>query len=654
MSRIELLDHKTIDSIAAGEVVERPASAAKELVENAIDAGSTVITVEIKNGGKSLLRVTDNGCGIPYEQVRLAFMRHATSKLRDIEDLKTISSLGFRGEALSSIGAVSKVEMITRTPDEIAGTRYRMNGGEEEKIEQIGAPFGTTVIMRDLFYNTPAREKFLRSAVSEGSAVASIIEQLALSHPEISFTLLSDGRQKIYTSGSGDMLECAYRLYGREITNSLLPVDSQTELLGVSGYIGLPILSRGNRNFENYYINGRYVRDKILSAAIEDAYQGHLMQHRYPFTLLDITIDKEKVDVNVHPAKSEVRFSDKEKIYEELKKVISEVLSLREEVPAAFGFGEKLRKGRREPAASFARSGDTDRPAAVSNEIQNGQKVPQASAVQLKDNTEFPADVKRNSPGSPADAKQDGTRNLEKEIRGKEEKHPQAFESARISKEKSERPEAKEVPELVHEKQLSLFDDAKLGEKEPFRIIGQVFATFILIEYKESFYIIDQHAAHEKVMYEKFMKTVAERKPSTQYLMPAVLLTLTAAENDLFAGNLEIFTELGFEIEHFQGREWRITGMPADLFIQEPAEFFKDLLDELSGMGRPGGNLKDIIASKACKAAVKGNTRFSDTELHALIEDLLKLEDPYHCPHGRPVMISMTHYELDKRFKRIV
>lgn len=614
MSRIELLDHKTIDSIAAGEVVERPASAAKELAENAIDALSTVITVEIRDGGKSLLRVTDNGCGIPYEQVRLAFMRHATSKLREIEDLRSISSLGFRGEALSSIGAVSKVEMITRTADEIAGTRYRISGGEEEKIEQVGAPFGTTVIMRDLFYNTPAREKFLRSAVSEGSAVAQVIEQLALSHPEISFTLLSDGRQKIYTSGSGDMLECAYRLYGREITNSLIPVSAKTDLIEVRGYIGLPILSRGNRNFENYYINGRYVRDRILSAAIEDAYQGHLMQHRYPFTLLDIMIDKEKVDVNVHPAKSEVRFSDKEKIYEELKKEVASALSLQEEVPAAFGFNEKLRSARRDAP----KIPDIKKP-------DNAQQIP--AAIRRPETEERP---------------------------GKEQRPPQAFESARIIKEKSERPPAKEVPELVHEKQLSLFDDEKLGEREPFKIIGQVFSTFILIEYKDCFYIVDQHAAHEKVMYEKFMHIANERRPSTQYLMPAVLLTLTAAENDLFAESLEIFTGLGFEIEHFQGREWRITGVPSDLFIKEPVEFFKDLLDELSKMGRPGGNLKDIIASRACKAAVKGNTHFSDTELNALIADLLKLEDPYHCPHGRPVMISMTHYELDKRFKRIV
>ncbi len=622
---IQILRSETINSIAAGEVVERPASAAKELVENALDAGADQITVEIRGGGKSLLRVTDNGCGIPENEIRLAFCRHATSKLRDISDLQTISSLGFRGEALSSIAAVSKCEMISKPKDQLFAVRICISGGTEESFEEIGAPNGTTVIMRDLFYNTPAREKFLRSSVTEANAVTAFVEQLALSHPTVSFRLISDGAQKVYTSGSGDLLECAFRIYGKAVTDELIRVESKKEYIEAEGYIGLPLIARGNRNFENYFVNGRYIKDKILSSAIEEGYHGHLMQHRYPFTLLNIRMDPAAVDVNVHPAKAEVRFSNQSDIYEELREIVSDALMRREEIPDA-AIAETPVPVRPAPEAPEAPGMNAAvQPAGSATEITKAADALPLSGLSVSGRGSEPV---------------------------RPRKMPEIFENRRMASQPV--PKAPETPELIREKQLSIFDDAKAEKRIDFRMIGQVFGTYVLIEYNDDFYIIDQHAAHEKVLFEKFMKDVRERSVATQYLMPAKLLTLTAAENDLFRENLSVFEELGYEIEHFEGREWRITGMPADLFVRDTDEFFKDLLDALNEEGRRTEALQERIASRACKAAVKGNSYLSDSEIRALISDLLNLEDPYHCPHGRPTMIKMTHYELDKKFKRIV
>ncbi len=621
MSRIEVLDKKTIDSIAAGEVVERPASVAKELVENSIDAGATVITVEIKNGGKSLLRVTDNGCGIPEDQVKLAFLRHATSKLRSIDELTYIHSLGFRGEALSSISAVSQVELITRTEDHIEGTRYVIEGGTEKAFEQVGAPCGTTFIMKNLFFNTPAREKFLRSALTEGNAVASYMEQLALSHPDISFNFISDGRQKIYTSGSGDLKECIYRIYGREITNQLIEVDSRDGAVTIYGFIGRPEISRGNRNFENFFINGRYVKNNIISSALEEAYRGHLMQHRYPFTLLDIKMDPEKVDVNVHPAKMEVRFSDQREIFDSVRDIIERALIKNEEVPSV-------------PAAYIG-----------NKTVQPAIKQPEAYKPFIEPLylNEQKADYKNETSTEKTVSVSQDPRPV---------RYPEAFEKNRSEKTKESEPKI-EINEIVREKQLSFFDEENKDDIK-FRIIGQVFRTFILIEYNDLFYIIDQHAAHEKVMYEKIMRQLRESRITTQYLMPAKLAVLTAKEDELLRQNLDRFTALGFEVEPFEGREWRITGVPANLYIDDPGELFKEVLDGLESQSGTNDMLLDKMASRACKAAVKANNSLSDEEIKALVNDLLKLDDPYHCPHGRPTLISMSHYELDKKFKRIV
>ena len=627
MKKIELLDQKTIDSIAAGEVVERPASVAKELIENAIDAGADAITVEIKNGGKTFLRVTDNGCGIDKDEIRLAFLRHATSKLKDISELSYIDSLGFRGEALSSIAAVSQTELITRTRDDITGVRYRIEGGEEKELEMIGAPYGTTFIMRNLFFNTPAREKFLKSSVTEGNAVTSYMEQLSLSHPEISFNFISDGKQRLFTSGSGDLLQCIYQIYGRDITKQLIKIQYNSEIVSIDGYLGKSDISRGNRNFENYFVNGRYVHDKILSSAIEEAYKGHLMQHKYPFTLLNFTIDKEKVDVNVHPSKMEVRFSSQAEIYEEVRSAISLALMKREEIPSAYIETEK-----KEKFDDLLLDTNDDFKDEKRERSEECQKVPEELS----------------------EKKEEHLGKLEEQIPNEiTKKAPEAFENKRREASHSY---YRAIPqtELVREKQLSIFDDAKANEEIHFRIIGQVFDTYILVEYKDKFYMIDQHAAHEKVMFEKYMKEYKEHKISTQYLLPAKLISLTASENTLFSEHLDDFADMGYEIEHFEGREWRITGVPSNLYVSNVDDMFKEILDGLSESGLKSDLVREKIASKSCKAAVKGKSRLSDEEIKALVKDLLSLTDPYHCPHGRPTMISMTRYEMDKKFKRII
>jgi DNA mismatch repair protein MutL len=615
MNRIEVLDQNTIDKIAAGEVVERPASVAKELIENAIDSGANAITVEIKNGGIDFIRITDNGCGIPSDQVRSAFLRHATSKLRNISDLNSISSLGFRGEALSSISAVSQVELITRDADSVTGVRYIIEGGVEKSFEEIGAPYGTTFIMRNLFFNTPARAKFLKSNVSEQNAVTSYVEQLALSHPDISFKYIAGGSTKIYTSGNGSLKEAVYQIYGKDAVKQLIPISQKSENVSISGFLGRAEAARGNRNFEIYFVNGRYVRDKIISKAIEDGYQGNLMQHRYPFTILNFEMDKDKVDVNVHPAKLEIRFSKQQEIYGEISEIVRSQLLENQTIPEVTLFNAKEK-----PAyGSIAKdsSADLSKKDRDQHEIPDGmhaEKIPEAAYKKEKTVVPEPFEYKR-------------------------------------------RDSFKKTPELVAEKQITFFENDRITPEKikKHRIIGQVFETYFLVEIEDKFYIVDQHAAHEKVLYERLIKNVEEHKKLSQMLMPSAVLSLSVGEAALLKENLDVFEKFGFEIEEFGGREFRITAVPANLYSIDIQELFLELLD---GLDEPASKTPQIlaekIASKSCKAAVKANMRLSEAEAKELIDELFALEDPYHCPHGRPVMISFSHYELDRKFKRIV
>nr|WP_027870770.1 DNA mismatch repair endonuclease MutL [[Eubacterium] cellulosolvens] len=837
MRSIEVLDKQTIDQIAAGEVVERPASVIKELTENAIDAGATAVTIEIRDGGTTFMRITDNGAGIPADQIKKAFLRHATSKIRKAEDLVNIASLGFRGEALSSISAVAQVECITKTPEALTGVRYCIEGGVEKEYEEIGAPGGTTFIIRNLFFNTPARAKFLKSPVTEGNHVSSFVEELALSHPEISFKYIQNGQNKLYTSGNGNLKEIVYQIFGRDLTRELVAVDQQTELMHVHGFIGNPNVARGNRAFENYFINGRYVKNKVIAKAIEDAYHGFLMQHKYPFTLLYLDIVSEKVDVNVHPQKLEVRISDQEGVYHQLCLTIQNALMNRERIPevpvgrenpeaarrkererlsrmnrgvpepfegnhrsalaASSGRGDASVSGagsaagaipsspldalqkrgegtenrsipsspldalprrgvetenrsipsspldalprrgvetenrailaspldalpgrnegsgadlipeipgspldllpKRTEAAtdvSLAQSGIVDEPSAVSEDRSADSRVTGGGSLSVDSaatgsSGSLSADSAATGSGEALSADSRATGNggsiyLDSRATGSKEtiytdsgatgscelressasytgnEGPETSGSKESSGEDSLREAGNPAGKVSGRKpeQLNLFEEDKvLSEqaRQMFRLIGQVFDTYWLIEYRDALYIIDQHAAHEKVNYERMMKDYREKTIHSQMLYPSIVLDLSRREAQLLESNLKAFEDLGFEVESFGGNSFKINAVPANLYSVASDELFMQILAELESLGEISPKLiPEKLASMSCKAAVKGNNTLSVPEANALIDELLTLENPYNCPHGRPTIVSMTRYEMDKKFKRIV
>lgn len=614
MAEILLLDQNTIDKIAAGEVVERPSSVVKELVENAIDAGATAVTVEIKEGGIGFIRITDNGSGIEKKQVPMAFLRHSTSKIRAIEDLLSVHSLGFRGEALSSISAVSQVELITKTKEELTGVRYMIEGGKEKTMEEVGAPDGTTFLIRNLFYNTPARRKFLKSPQTEGGYIADLMEKMALSKPEISFQFIQNGQVKLHSSGNGNLKDLIYQIYGRDIARNLVEISYQGAGTVINGYIGKPVISRGNRNFEQYYINGRYVRSKVISKAIEEGYAPYMMQHKYPFVVLHMEIRNEELDVNVHPAKMELRIENQQVVYEDIVSMIKEGLS-----------GKEL--------------------------------IPEVSVAEEK------------AEGKP-------------EIFPKKEITPQPFEEKRLESWKKENEVHFQMPEnhcmetsSYGEKpeQLELFAKTKEkheeketivnGEKfldesavKRHRIIGQLFKTYWLVELEDKFYMIDQHAAHEKVLYEHMVRDLHQKQITSQIISPPMIVSLSQKEENLLLENREAFEMLGFEVEHFGGREYMVSAIPNNLYGIAGENLFLDLLDEFA-KENPVKDLDVILeklASMSCKAAVKGNYSLSIMEAEALIDELMTLENPYHCPHGRPVIVSMSKNEIERKFKRIV
>ena len=639
MRKIAVLDQNTIDKIAAGEVVERPASVVKELVENAVDAGSTAITVEIKDGGISFIRVTDNGGGIPKDQVPLAFLRHATSKIQRVEDLLWISSLGFRGEALSSISAVSQMEVITKTPEALTGVRYIIEGGQEKALEEIGAPNGTTMLVRNLFYNTPARGKFLKTAMTEAGYVSSYIEQLALSHQNISFKYMVNGQTRLHTSGNANLKDVIYGIYGRDITRELLPVSIERPGISISGFIGKPVVARGNRNFENYYINGRYVKSKLLMKAIEEAYKPFMMQHKYPFVCLHYTIEGEAIDVNVHPTKMEVRFQNQGAVYNATYDMIQEALSGRELIPQV-----ELEKKQAKPVQQKLSAPE---PFETGFKQQTVRQQPAAPSYLKEEPAAYVPEVAKASEMS----------QISRQVGIRPAVHVEVKETQQ-EKQKEEPKNTVEHTVVQQPKQMELFDDKLLSKeaRSRHRIIGQLFDTYWLVEYENTFYIIDQHAAHEKVLYEKFMKEFSNRDIVSQMVSPPQVISLNLQEDMLLKAHMEVFQELGFEISEFGGREYSIHGVPADLYGCSVQDFFVEVLD-----GLENENTKQVselltgkIATAACKAAVKGNNRLSFEEADQLIGQLLGLDNPYHCPHGRPTIVSMSKYELEKKFKRIV
>lgn len=660
MNQIHVLDKETIDKIAAGEVVERPASVVKELVENAIDAGATSVTVEIKDGGISFMRITDNGSGIAKSQIRTAFLRHATSKIENAEDLSRIASLGFRGEALSSIAAVAQVELITKTADSLTGTRIRIDGGEEKEFEEVGAPDGTTFLIRNLFFNTPVRRKFLKQPSTEGSYVADLMEHLALSRPDISFKFIIGSQTKFYTSGNGALKEVIYRIYGRDISGQVIPIDFEENGVRLKGYLGSPALVRSNRNYEIYFLNGRFIRSQVLSKAIEEGYSEYLMQHKFPLCVLDITVeDKSQVDVNVHPTKMEVRFSDGPAVYQLISKAIRECLKHKEMIPETT-LPEPKKPAAIPPVAEkepFLKDVPKE---AVSNAVTEPVKVA-AAAIPLREQP-----VKKTPSPAPrtGNSFSYGIKELEimtatmSESEKKAVSVPEPFETKRTQQFKvmEEMRYEADRAKMTDFKQETLFETKVLTEENrmKYQIIGQVFDTYWLVQFEDKLYIIDQHAAHEKVKYERFMKQYHEKTMVTQNLMPPIIVSLTGAEESVLKEYEETFLQLGFEVEAFGGNEYALRAVPVDLYGCNEKQMFLEVLDELADMG-PRESLKVVeekIASMSCKAAVKGNNALNRAEAEKLIDELLTLENPYNCPHGRPTIITMSKYEMEKRFKR--
>ena len=666
--QISVLDQSTIDKIAAGEVVERPSSVVKELVENAIDAGASAITVEIKEGGTTFIRITDNGTGIEKEQVPLAFLRHATSKIRKVEDLSLISSLGFRGEALSSIAAVSRVELITKPHEQLIGVRYQIEGGMEKGMEEIGAPDGTTFLIRDLFYNTPARAKFLKTPTTEAGYISSFIEQLALSHPHISFKYMQNGQTKLHTSGNNNLKEAIYQIYGRDITRELIEIHTKDreETIRIDGFIGKPVISRGNRNFENYYVNGRYVKSKIVTKAVEDAYHTFMMQHKYPFTCLHIQIKGSDVDVNVHPTKMEVRFSDQELIYRQIYQTIIQGLQHKELIPQVTIGKDRLavrpanRDKAPEPFEVQRRQIEQPRGYQMQQKVQPEELKKRAKAANpIADRTvAVAASGEETHKGSVVREQGTGCYGEKRETGYRNENPAKQNPNLQAGQVVSDRRDNIADPGVQKAEQMDLFDGKLLSPeaKKHHKIIGQVFDTYWLVQMEDKLYIIDQHAAHEKVLYERIVKEMKERNVSSQIVSPPIIISLNLEEQEKMKKYQNIFETLGFEIESFGGREYSIRAVPQNLFGMTEQGFFIEVLDHLEEdpSSKTLDVLSDRMATMACKAAVKGNQKLSLRETEALIDELLQLENPYNCPHGRPTIISMSKYELEKKFKRIV
>lgn len=664
MPQIQVLDQITIDKIAAGEVIERPASIVKELVENSIDAKAASVTVEIQDGGISLIRVTDNGSGIEREDIRNAFLRHSTSKIRKVEDLAHIASLGFRGEALSSISAVTRTELITKTKEDTFGTRYVIEGGVEQSLEDAGAPDGTTFLVRQLFYNVPARRKFLKTPMTEAGHVQDLLMRLALSHPEVAFTFINNGQTKMRTSGNGKLKDVIYSIYGREAAANLIELDYSMDGLVMKGYLGKPVITRGNRNFENYFVNGRYVKNAMLSKAIEDAYKDFLMQHKFPFVVIHFQVDGEKIDVNVHPTKMEMRFQRQQDVYNIVYEGVHRTLLEPELIPQVEAPAPKVISQPKSESPFLLKPKTAPRPLEKKPEEK---EEPHDEAYFMKKMKERVLSYHQ--------------RNSSAEVAKKEQIFRPQAQAERIKDalarakevEKQPQKQAEEQPELIREtpvyetkpvteekaEQLNLFEEhlLKREKKAEYKLIGQVFETYWLVEFENSLYIIDQHAAHERVLYERTLKEMKNREFTAQYLSPPIILSLSMQEAQVLNENMDRFTRIGFEIEPFGGEEYAVRAIPDNLFGIAKKELLLEMLDDLTdgiSTSMTPELIDEKVASMSCKAAVKGNNRLSAQEADALIGELLLLENPYHCPHGRPTIIAMTQRELEKKFKRIV
>ena len=684
MTQIHLLSQDTINKIAAGEVIERPMAVVKELIENAIDAKANSVAVEIQDGGKTLMRITDNGSGIIKEDIELAFAPHATSKITDVSDLLEVSSLGFRGEALASIASVSQLEMVTKPREELMGVRYCIDGGEKKLEENVGCPDGTTFIVRNLFYNTPARLKFLKTAQTESGYISALIEKMSLSHPDIAFRFINQKQTKISTSGNGNLKDVIYHIYGRDITANLVEVSRNEDCCELKGFIGKPVVSRGNRGMMNYFINGRYIKSQVIHRAIEEAYAPYSMQHRYPFTVLHLSVEPQYIDVNVHPQKMEIRFNNEEEIFQSVFRAISEALKYRElipevtfqkerekkkapEIPRIEPFEQKRQAEQRgkqpekqqvhEPF-SLKETKHPQDALRILEELTRDVEIKETEQV-VRDTEQFVKDTEqhvRNTEGLGANQFAEEAEyhvTVKPDVRGQGEGDKDLRSSQSLAAAVSDSVKDARQETLFGEGILS---DADKIQKE-IKIIGQVFSTYWILQYEDKMYLVDQHAAHEKVLYERLMKKLAQKSPMTQLLQPPVILTLSMAQQQAVEEHSEVFEQLGYQIEPFGGREYAVSGVPAHLPSVGSGELLMEVIDSLTeevGRTRAPEVLLEKAASMSCKAAVKGNSRLPVEQMQELLKELMTLENPYHCPHGRPTMISMTKTELEKRFKRIV
>ena len=645
---INVLSQATIDKIAAGEVVERPLSVVKELVENSIDSGASAISVEIKDGGKSLIRVTDNGCGIPKDQLSLAFLRHSTSKIDDTSDLMDIHSLGFRGEALSSISAVSRVELITKPQDQFMGCKYIMEGSKEVGLEEVGAPDGTTIFVHQLFYNTPARKKFLKSDTTEANYIVEMIENLALSHPDISFSFSINGKEKLHTSGNGALKDCIYQICGKEISDNILYVEEENDRYVINGYIGNSTIARGNRNLENFYINGRYIKSSLLSKAVENAYIGFLMQHQYPFCLLNINTKEANIDVNVHPTKQEVRFDDEIEISDLIYKLVNDRLNFREDIKDVY-----LEEDKSSKLSSASILTDLEYKSVQPFEKNKMAAVKEKLIAEIHKDSPYERQYKdfyaaKDAAVEVAHKEMDSNLNANSYVDSNLSNDVDAIADADANISTT----APQPQKIIYEQASFLTPEAKAQHK----IIGQLFDTYWMVQYQDKLYIIDQHAAHEKVLYEKTMKKIHEKEMTSQLISPPIIVSLTTKEKNLIEEYIDSFVGIGFQLEDFGGNEYAITGVPGNMFSLDCKSIFLEILNDCENI-KPTDSYEIVlekVASMSCKAAVKGNDRLSVAEAQELIDELLSLDNPYHCPHGRPTIISMSKYELEKKFKRIV
>ena len=643
---ISVLDKNTIDKIAAGEVVERPSSIVKELVENAIDSGALAISIEIKDGGTSLIRVTDNGGGISKEEIKTAFLRHATSKIRRANDLFNIHTLGFRGEALSSISSIAKCEIISKPSTQLTGVRYVIEGGAEVSFEDVGAPVGTTLLIRDIFFNTPVRRKFLKSTSTETAYISELVEKFMLSNLDVSIRYIVNNQTKLQSSGNGDLKEVIYQIYGREVHKALIEVDYSEDDISIKGFIAKPEISRANKSQLIYFVNGRYVRDKHIIKAIEDAYADRMMQHKYPFAVLMIEIDTQSVDVNVHPSKMEIRFSDEAYIYEKVKKAIEVSLKnadmirqagIDEEKKAAIkrNFERLPEPFEKNKLTLLTESDKNITTANLSDKKEEFLKDLPSIDLSLKPDKVLP-ELKVDTIISTFDKA-----DLERE--SKQNNREVIYEN-KVNEDKLQEPAVKQLE----------FLDKKASKKR--NIIGQIFDTYWIVEFDKSMYIIDQHAAHEKVLYERFLKQFEKEELSSQLISPATVISLSSTEADAVEKHLPSLKKLGFEIEHFGGREYSISAIPNILPSVNKEVWLGELISELLEVDsvKNTESILEKIASMSCKAAIKGNQKISFEEAKILIDELLELENPYNCPHGRPTVIKMTKTEIEKKFKRIV